>query len=57
MAMDSFINADKLIKMLKEEIEDLSKQGNKTIKERAMLLLVISYIKDLKNQEEEKTDG
>lgn len=57
MATDILIDADKLIKMLKEEIEDLSKQGNKTIKERATLFLVISYIKDLKNHEEEKTDG
>ena len=50
------IDADELVELLKKEIEIFSKQGKRTIKERAVLMLVISYIKDMKNYKEEKTD-
>lgn len=51
------IDASELIKTLREEIKTNETQGRKTIKERATLMLVISIIKDMKNHEEEKTDG
>jgi hypothetical protein len=51
------IDASELIKILREEIKTYETQGRKTIKERATLMLVISIIKDMEKQEEEKADG
>ena len=53
---ECLIDADELVELLKKEIEIFSKQGKRTIKERTALLLVISYIKDMKNYKEEKTN-
>jgi hypothetical protein len=51
------IDASELIKILREEIKTYETRGRKTIKERATLMLVISIIKDMEKQEEEKADG
>lgn len=40
------VDANKIIDLLRNEIDTLEIQGEKTIKERLVLMLAISYIKD-----------